>query len=252
MNGQPYVNSVTHQSITTIEFYHPQGNSLSSDLLRQLAKNIHSAGIDANTRVIILRSAGDRAFCGGASFDELRSVTEAAQGLEFFNGFAKVINAIRKSPKLVIGRIHGRCVGGGVGLAAAVDYAIAREGADIKLSELSIGFGPFVIAPALERKMGNTAFGQLAIDAMHWRNAEWAQKRGLYAELHQATEPMDESVSRLADALAHSNPEATEALKKILWKGTEHWDELMRERAATSGNLALSEFAKNAIARLRP
>ena len=196
----------------------------------------------------MLKSAGDRAFCAGASFDELSAINTTEAGLKFFSGFAHVINAMRKCPKMIIGRIHGKCVGGGVGIAAVVDYAIALDKAEVKLSELAIGFGPFVIAPALERKIGTGAFSALAIDATLWRNAEWCQRKGLYAELHHSVEDLDEAVSRLAYTLSHSSPEAMAELKRILWKGTENWDVLLHERAAISGKLALSDFSKKAIA----
>lgn len=251
MNGQPYIKAETHQSITTIEFYHPQSNSLPAKLLHDLAHEIHTAGTMFNTKVIVLKSAGDRAFCAGASFEELTAIKTIDEGFKFFNGFAHVINAIRKCPKLIIGRIHGKCVGGGVGIAAAVDYAIALDAAEIKLSELSIGFGPFIIAPAVERKIGTGAFSALAIDATLWRSAEWALRKGLFSELHHNVEDLDEAVSRLAFTLSHSNPEAMAELKKILWKGTENWDQLLHERAAISGRLALSEFTRNAIAKLK-
>lgn len=251
MNGQPYVKSETHQFITTIEFFHPQGNSLPASILQNLAHEIHAAGQDFNTRVIVLRSAGSKAFCAGAAFDELTAIDDEEKGLNFFSGFAQVINAMRKCPKMIVGRIHGKCVGGGVGLAAAVDYAIALEGAEIRLSELALGFGPFVIAPAVERKIGCGAFSALAIDATLWRNAEWALRKGLYAELHQTTEALDEAVARLAGALSHSSPEAMAELKKVLWHDTGHWDHLLSERAAISGRLALSEFTRTALARLK-
>jgi methylglutaconyl-CoA hydratase len=247
MNGNPHVKSETHQSITSIEFYHPQSNSLPAKLLHDLAHEIHKAGTDFNTQIIILRSAGDKAFCAGASFDELAALKTKEEGLAFFSGFAHVINAMRKSSKLIIARVQGKCVGGGVGIVAAADYAIAHESAEIKLSELSIGFGPFVIAPAVERKIGTAAFSALAIDATMWRKADWALRKGLFSELHHTVEEMDEAVSRLAFTLSHSNPDAMTELKHMLWKGTEHWDTLLTERAATSGRLALSEFAKNAI-----
>jgi methylglutaconyl-CoA hydratase len=246
-----YVKTETHQLVTTIEFYHPQGNSLPAKILHDLAHAIHDAGIDFNTRVIIIRSGGIKAFCGGASFDELAAINNEAKGLEFFSGFSHVVNAMRKCPKLIIGRIHGKCVGGGVGIAAAVDYAIAQEGADIKLSELSIGFGPFVIAPAVERKIGAAAFAALSIDSAHWRNSEWALRKGLFAELHNTSEALDEAITKLADSLAHSNPEAMLELKQVLWKGTENWDQLLKDRAAISGRLALSDFTVAAIAKLK-
>ncbi len=245
--AEAYVKSELHNGITTIEFFHPQSNSLPGIILEELAQAIHGAGNDEYTKVIILRSAGVKAFCAGASFDELVAINTKEQGLEFFSGFAKVINAMRICPKLIIGRIHGKCVGGGVGLASAVDYAIAVEGADVKLSELAVGIGPFVVGPAVERKIGTSAFSQLAIDATLWRNADWARKKGLYAELHPDINGMDESIRRLAETLVHSSPEAMTEMKKIFWQGTEHWDKLLMERAAISGRLVLSDFTREAI-----
>ena len=206
--AEAYVKSELHNSITTIEFFHPQSNSLPGKILEDLSQAIHGAGNDKYTKVIILKSAGEKAFCAGASFDELIAIKTKEEGLEFFSGFAKVINAMRTCPKFIIGRIHGKCVGGGVGLAAAVDYAIAKEGAEVKLSELAVGIGPFVVGPAVERKIGLSAFSQLAMDAIMWRNADWARKKGLYAELHPDVNGMDESIRRLAETLAHSSPEA--------------------------------------------
>jgi methylglutaconyl-CoA hydratase len=247
--AEPYVKSETHQGITTVEFFHPQSNSLPGKILNELAAAITHAGEDPNTSVIILRSAGDRAFCAGASFTELAAIKNEEEGLKFFSGFAHVINAIRTCPKMVIGRIHGKCVGGGVGIAAAVDYAIAVENADVKLSELAVGIGPFVVGPAVERKIGTAAFSHLALDATMWRNADWAKRKGLYAELHPDVAGMDEAIHRLSNVLAHSSPGAMSEMKKVFWKGTEHWDKLLIERAAISGRLVLSDFAKNAIAK---
>lgn len=246
MNGA-YVKTEQHKGITTIEFYHPQSNSLPGKLLEQLAQAIHGAGNDDDTVVIVLRSAGEKAFCAGASFDELVSIKSKEEGLEFFSGFAKVINAMRICPKFVLGRIQGRCVGGGVGIAAACDYAIATEAAEVKLSELAVGIGPFVVGPAVERKIGKAAFTTLAIDATMWRSADWARRKGLYSEVHPGITEMDEAIRRLADTLSHSSPEAMAELKKIFWKGTEDWDKLLTERAAISGRLVLSEFTRHAI-----
>jgi len=242
-----YVHTQTHQYITTIEFFHPKSNSLPSELLEKLANEINLAGTNADTRVIVLRSGGEKAFCGGASFDVLISIRNEEEGLRFFSGFANVINAIRKSRCFVIGRIHGKCVGGGVGLAAAVDYAIAVEDAAVKLSELAVGIGPFVVGPAIERKIGRGGFSTLAIDAAGWRTGEWASQMGLYGELHPSLENMDEAIRRLANQLAVSSPDAMAELKKVCWEGTLHWDELLKERAAISGRLVLSDFTRNAI-----
>lgn len=242
-----YVKSNTKNHITTIEFFHPQSNSLPSKLLEELTTEIHSAGNNLETHVIILRSGGDKTFCGGASFEELQKITTETQGLKFFSGFAHVINAMRKCPKLIIGRIQGKCVGGGVGLAAATDYCIACKNASIKLSELAVGIGPFVIGPIVERKIGLNAFSQLAIDAGMWRDAEWAKRRGLFAEVHESMENMDEAINRLAQTLVKYSPEAMLELKRVFWEGTDDWDELLHKRAIISGRLVLSSHTKQFI-----
>lgn len=246
-----YVTSETHKGITTIEFSHPQSNSMPTKQLEKLAHEIHFAGTHPETKVIILKSSGDKAFCSGASFDELLEINTSASGEKFFSGFANVINNMRRCPKFIIARIQGKCVGGGVGIAAAADYAIAVEGCDIKLSELAVGIGPFVVGPAVERKIGLAAFSALSIDATMWRNSDWAKKKGLFAEVHENVVNMDESVKRLADTLAHSNPEAMAEMKKVFWKGTENWDTLLHERALISGKLILSSFSKEAIGKFK-
>jgi methylglutaconyl-CoA hydratase len=216
-----------------------------------LAQTIHSEGVDSNTKVIVLRSSGTGVFCSGASFEELSSISSEKEGLQFFTGFSKVINAIRKAPKFVIGRIHGKCIGGGVGIASAVDYAIAVEGADVKLSELAIGIGPFVVGPAVERKIGLSAFTQLSIDAHNWRSADWAKRKGLYAELHAEVEGMDDSIHRLSNHLTQSHPEAMKEMKKTFWKGCDHWDEFLVERASISGRLILSDYSRTALQKFK-
>lgn len=243
-----YVKVEREHGIATIEFFHPQSNSLPGKLLETLAKDIHSEGLNKETKVIILRSAGEKVFCSGASFDELAAITTEEQGQHFFSGFSHVINAMRKAPQFIIARIHGKCIGGGVGLAAAADYAIAVEGSDIKLSELAVGIGPFVVGPAIERKIGLSAFSQLTIDSAMWRSADWARRKGLYAELHTDIAGMDDSITRLSTTLSHSHPDAMHEIKKTLWKGTEHWDELLKQRAAISGRLLLGSYSKNFIA----
>ncbi len=205
--AEAYVRSELHQGVKTIEFFHPQSNSLPGALLRELASAITHAGEDPDVKLIVLRSAGEGAFCAGASFDELTAIKSEAEGLQFFSGFALVINAMRNCPKLIIGRIQGKCVGGGVGLAASVDYAIATEASAIKLSELAVGIGPFVVGPAVERKIGVSAFSQLAIDATMWRNAEWARRKGLFAEVHPDAAALDEAVRRLSGILSASSPD---------------------------------------------
>ncbi len=238
---------INEKGIATIEFFHPMSNSLPGKVLNKLANTITELGNKENVKVIILKSAGDRAFCAGASFDELISIEDFETGKVFFSGFANVINAARKCPKLIIGRVQGKAVGGGVGMASAVDYCYATKFAAVKLSELAVGIGPFVVGPAVERKIGTSAMSMLAINATEWYPAEWAKEKSLYAEIFDSIEAMDEAIEVLANKLAQSNPEAMSMLKKVFWEGTEHWDTLLSERAAMSGKLVLSDFTRNAI-----
>ena len=240
--------SSTANGVATIEFFHPMSNSLPGQLLSKLTEAINKAGKDDAVRVILLKSSGDRAFCAGASFDELSSIENLEEGKQFFSGFANVINAARKCPKLIIGRVQGKAVGGGVGLASAVDICFATKYASVKLSELAVGIGPFVVGPAVARKIGISAMSMLAINAAEWYTAEWAREKGIYSDIFDTAEEMDEAIKKLSDQLSRSNPEAMIMLKKTFWEGTENWDELLSERAAISGKLVLSDFTRNAIA----
>jgi len=246
MNGS--VTTTIKDHIAFVTFFHPQSNSLPGVILRQLAAEIEAAGQDENVKVIVLQSEGEKAFCAGASFDELVAIENLDQGKTFFSGFAAVINAMRKAPKFVLARVQGKAVGGGVGLAAAADYTFATEHSAVKLSELAVGIGPFVVGPAVERKVGKSAFQQLSINATEWQSAQWALTKGLYAELHHDIASLDNSLMTLAKRLATSNPEAMRLLKKVSWEGSENWDTLLLERAAMSGTLVLSDFTRNAIA----
>lgn len=233
--------------VATISFYHPAQNSLPSALLAELADKITLAGIDEQTRVIVLKSDGERTFCAGASFDELLQIKDKETGAEFFSGFAQVINACRKSPKIIIARVQGKAVGGGVGLAAGADYCLATEAAAIKLSELAIGIGPFVISPAVMRKIGLPAFSQLTIRASDFQSAQWAKEKGLYNEVYADIPALDEAIDGLTARLVSYHPNALNSLKQILWEGTGNWDELLHERAVISGKLVLSEFTQHAL-----
>ncbi len=237
--------------IATIEFFHPQSNSLPGVLLHNLANKIENAGKNPDAKVIVIKSGGEKTFCAGASFDELISISDLETGKKFFSGFAAVINAIRKAPKFVITRVQGKAVGGGVGIASAADYTLATEAASIKLSELSVGIGPFVVGPAVERKVGTSAFATLSINASEWFTSQWAKEKGMYANTYPTINELDKAVEELALKLSQSNPEAMMMLKKVFWKGTENWDTLLSERAEISGKLVLSDFTRNFIERFK-
>ncbi|WP_405200042.1 enoyl-CoA hydratase/isomerase family protein [Christiangramia sp. LLG6405-1] len=248
-NGSLFTN--IDQKIATLEFGHPASNSFPSVLLKRLEDEIHSLSESKDVAVIILKSEGEKAFCAGASFDELINIDNLDDGKKFFSGFAGLINAMRVCKKLIVGRIHGKTVGGGVGLAAACDYAFATEAASIKLSELSIGIGPFVIAPAVERKMGTAALAELTLAAHEWKNSYWAKEKGLFARVFESVKDMDKEISLFTEKLASYNPQALTEMKQILWKDTDHWPQLLEVRAAVSGELVLSDFTKNALSKFR-
>lgn len=248
---EAYVQYTIDDSIATVEFFHPEQNSLPGNILAQLAKTITEVGNMSEVKVIILKSGGERTFCAGASFQELIAIDDAATGKVFFSGFANVINAMRKCPKFIIGRIQGKTVGGGVGIAASTDYCMATQFASIKLSELNVGIGPFVVSPAIERKMGVSALSQIAIDANTFYDANWAREKGLFAQVFESIEAMDVAVQAFAEHLCTYNPEAMFEMKKVFWRGTENWDELLAERAAISGRLVLSDFTKEKLQKFK-
>ncbi len=233
--------------IATVSFGHPASNSFPSEQLQRLTKEITHLSNNTAVSVIILKSEGDGAFCAGASFDELLAVSNLEEGAKFFSGFANVINAMRKCSKLIVGRIHGKAVGGGVGLAAACDYALATTESAVKLSELAIGIGPFVIEPAVSRKIGKTALAEMTLAAHEWKSASWAHEKGLYAKTFETVAELDAELELFTTKLAGYNPEALTDMKKVLWEGTENWDTLLYERAAISGKLVLSDFTVNAL-----
>jgi len=248
-NGSLYTH--IENKIATVEFGHPASNSFPGELLDRLTNSINELSSNSGVHVIILKSEGEKAFCAGASFDELVSISNLKEGKDFFLGFANVINAMRSCSKLIVGRVQGKVVGGGVGLAAACDYCLATENASIKLSEFTIGIGPFVIEPAVRRKIGLAAFSELTLDATNWQNAYWAKDKGLFAKVFESIKELDSEVDILVSKLANYNKEALIEMKKVLWEGTEHWNNLLEEKAEISGKLVLSEFTKAALQKFK-
>jgi len=248
---EAYVKHTVKDGVSIIEFFHPQSNSLPGHILNELAETIRMAGKNPQSSVILLKSGGEKAFCAGASFDELIAIDNEETGKTFFSGFARVINAMRKCPKFIIGRVQGKTVGGGVGVASSCDYCFATSNASIKLSELAVGIGPFVVGPAVERKIGKAAFSELAIAAADWRSSLWAKNKGLFAEVCDSAEEMDSEIDTFISKLKSFNPEAMAEMKKIFWEGTENWDTLLLQRAQVSGTLVLSDFTRNAINRFK-
>lgn len=248
---KPYVKLEIDNQVGYIEFFHPEHNAMPSENLKKLEQTIVDAGNNSAIKVIVLKSGGDRTFCAGASFKELIAIDNTETGKQFFLGFANLINTMRKCPKLIIGRVQGKAVGGGVGLAAATDYCMGTKYASIKLSELSIGIGPFVIEPAVTRKIGLSAMSQMTMNAEQFFTVEFAKEKGLYNDVFETTEELDEAIKVLAEKLANYNPEALKEMKKVFWKDTAHWDTLLEQRAEISGNLVLSTFTKDTLKKFK-
>jgi methylglutaconyl-CoA hydratase len=242
-----YVRLNVKDKVGYIEFYNPPHNGLPASMLASLTNLITKAGSDPTIAVVVLKSGGDRTFCAGASFEELKAISNIEQGTAFFEGFANVINALRRCPKITIGRVQGKAVGGGVGLAAATDYCVATKHSEIKLSELTIGIGPFVIEPAVTRKIGLSAMSQLSLEATNFFSAEWAQQKGLFTNIYSSVKDLDKQVNLIAKQLCSYNPDALTRLKETLWEGTSDWEELLKKRAAISGCLVLSDFTNQQL-----
>lgn len=243
--------TVIHNAVATVTFSHPASNSFPSDLLQQLTDELYNLSNDSNIVIIVLQSEGNGAFCAGASFDELLSITNLVDGNKFFSGFANVINAMRKCSKLIVGRIHGKAVGGGVGLAAACDYTFATEKSEIKLSEIAIGIGPFVIEPAVSRKIGKRAMAEMTLTPTEWKSAIWAKDNGLFSEVFSNVDALDVRLNAFVTEFSNYNAEALEEIKKVFWEGTESWESLLYERAAISGRLVLSDYTKQALQKFK-
>ena len=242
--------TILDNTVATVQFGHPASNSFPRELLNRLTAEINALSINKTVSVIVLQSEGSKVFCSGASFDELLAVKNEEQGAEFFSGFAHLLNAMRNCSKLIIGRVQGKAVGGGVGIISACDYVLATPESAIKLSELAIGIGPFVIEPAVSRKIGKAAMAEMTLAAHEWKSAEWALSNKLFSEIH-STENLDNAVANFAQKLSSYNPEALSEMKKIIWEGTEHWESLLLERAAITGKLVLSDFSKNALTQFK-
>ena len=249
--SRSYAKQTVVNNISFIEFYHPSHNSLPGDILHNLVELIKNAGDNDDVRVIVLQSGGDRTFCAGASFTELVTISDEKSGMIFFSGFAKLINAMRTCPKFIIGRIQGKTVGGGLGIVAASDYCLATKHAEIKLSELNIGIGPFVIGPVIERKIGLSLLSQISLNPKKFYSALWAEKYGLYSEVFENILELDKAVKTFAEDLCLYNPEAMYEMKKSFWRGTDHWDQLLNEQAKISGRLVLSSFTKNELSKFK-
>lgn len=247
MSDQGYVNKTIKEGVGEIEFFHPKSNSLPSVLLKELSESIQEFGSNNEVTVIHLKSGGDKAFCAGASFDELLSINNKEEGQSFFSGFANVILAIKNAPKFVVTQVQGKVVGGGVGIVCASDYVIALDSASVKLSELSIGIGPFVIGPAVERKIGVGAFSSLTINATEWKSGSWAESVGMYSKIVDSKEALNSEIYTLLYRLSKSSPQATQEIKGMLWGNTENWKEEMSFRAKQSGELVLSDFTKETL-----
>ena len=245
-----FVTSEIKNNISEITFGTPKSNSLPGEILELLAKTILESGEDQNVKAILLKSEGEKAFCAGASFDELLEIEELEKSKIFFGGFAKVLNAIRSCGKLVIARVQGKTTGGGVGIACAADYCFATKDAAMALTELNLGIGPFVIGPYVERKLGKSAYAAMSIDA-DFRSADWCEKHDVYHSVSENIQMMDEEIDKFLEKLSTRSSDALALIKKVSWEGTEHFEQLMPERILMSASLILEDSAKENIGKIK-
>lgn len=245
-----FVQHTFNNNISEITFGHSKSNSLPGEILERLAETILEAGKSSDTKAILLKSDGEKAFCAGASFDELLTIEDLETSQNFFGGFAKVLNAMRNCGKLVIVRVQGKTTGGGVGIACAADYCFATESAAMALTEINLGIGPFVIGPYVERKIGKSAYSAMSVDA-DFRSAEWCKNHDVYHSVSETIEEMDEKLQEFLGKLSERNSDALALIKKVSWEGTEHFDELMPERIHMSASLILEDSAKKNIASIK-
>ena len=241
------IHTTIQNSIATVTFGHPLRNSFPMSLLAQLTAEINALSSNSSVNVIVLQSEGTGVFCSGASFDELQKVNDETSGKMFFSGFANLILAMKNCSKLIIGRVQGKAVGGGVGIIAACDYVVATTESSIKLSEIAIGIGPFVIEPVVSHKIGKAGFAKMTLEAQEWQSADWAFQKGLFSKLVNSEPELDAEVLKLAEQLSSYNPLALLEIKKLFWQDTQHWETLLFERAQISGQLVLSDFTKRAL-----
>lgn len=241
-----FVTQELKNNIAEITFGTPKSNALPGEILEKLAQTIIESGKDENVKAILLKSEGEKAFCAGASFDELLEIEELEKSKIFFGGFAKVLNAMRNCGKLVVVRVQGKTTGGGVGIACAADYCFATKDAAMALTELNLGIGPFVIGPYVERKIGKSAYGAMSIDA-DFRSADWCEKHDVYHSVSENIQEMDEKIAAFMNKLSERSAEALALIKKVSWEGSEHFDQLMPERILMSASLILEDSAKKNI-----
>ena len=245
-----FVNAQVLNQISHIEFGTSKSNSLPGEILELLAQTILSEAAKVDVKAIVLKSSGEKAFCAGASFDELLQIDELEISKKFFGGFAKVLNAMRTCGKLVIVRVQGKTTGGGVGIACGADYCFATKDSSLALTELNLGIGPFVIGPYVERKIGKSEFTAMAIDA-DFRSAQWAERNHIYHVVSDSIEEMDEKLTVFLDTLASRSADALALLKKVSWEGSEHFEKLMPERIQMSASLILEDSAKENINKIK-
>lgn len=241
-----FVISEIKNNIAEITFGTPKSNSLPGAILEKLAQTILEEGVKKEVKAILIKSAGEKAFCAGASFDELLAIDELETSKKFFGGFAKVLNAMRNCGKIVVVRVQGKTTGGGVGIACGADYCFATKDAALALTEINLGIGPFVIGPYVERKIGKSQFSAMAIDA-EFRSAEWAEEHNIYHSVSENIAEMDIKLDDFLQKLSTRSDDALALIKKVSWEGTDYFNMLMPDRIHMSASLILEDSAKKNI-----
>lgn len=241
-----------HNVVAQITLNRPEvRNAFDDTLIQSLTKAFTRLGKDANVRVIILRAEGS-AFCAGADLNWMqRSVDFSfSENVQDAHHLAAMLKAIYDCPKPVIARVHGAAFGGGVGLVAACDIALATESAKFCLSETRLGLIPAVISPFVVPKIGQTAARRYFLTAEVF-SATQAAHLNLVTEVASDEAALDALLAKIVGAILANGPEALSQSKVLLEQITHFaWDRavdittkmIAERRASAEGQEGMRAF----------
>jgi methylglutaconyl-CoA hydratase len=216
---QPYQSIVTEVDdsvgIVTLN-KEERHNAFDQLLIDELTHALLSLDADPAVRVIVLSSAG-KSFCAGADLNWMkRAITNNPQeNLQDAHAFARLMRTLNELSKPTIARVHGPAFGGGVGLIAACDIALATYDAQFALTEVKLGILPAVVAPYLMAAIGERQCRRYLLSAERFSAAE-AYRIGLVHEIVPGEEELDEAIGEIIDSLLKNGPNAQAECKALL------------------------------------
>jgi len=187
--------------VATVTLNRPQArNALNQTMIRELREALATLDANPEARVIVLRGAGDRAFCAGADLKGMFHGGPILEAREQYAGLAGILEAMPRMRTSVIGQVHGYALAGGCGLAAACDIVVASEDAVFGLPEIKLGLLPLMVLAPILRAASPKRVLQLVLSG-----AELPAREALAMGLVTQVVPragLDATVQRLAETLA--------------------------------------------------